>query len=66
LKGDQVLKSTDWYVMKHLGNEQPMPQSIEGISDAKWIPREQWNEIVLTNTYPSVHDVLETYVNSRL
>lgn len=66
LKGEQVLKSTDWYVMKHMGNEQPIPQLIEGISDAKWIGRERWNELVLSNTFPSVQDVLYAFVNACL
>jgi 8-oxo-dGTP pyrophosphatase MutT (NUDIX family) len=66
LKGEQVLKSTDWYVMRHSGSEQPKPQLIEGISDAQWIARERWNDTVLVNTYPSVKDVLESYSNSGL
>jgi len=65
LKGEQVLKSTDWYVMKHAGNDQPTPQLMEGISDAQWIAPENWNEIVLANTYPSVQDVMDAFQKSR-
>ncbi len=64
LKGEQVLKSTDWYVMKHAGNDQPSPQLMEGISDAQWIAPENWNEIVLGNTYPSVLDVMDAFRKS--
>jgi 8-oxo-dGTP pyrophosphatase MutT (NUDIX family) len=60
LKGEQVLKSTDWFVMSHDGNETPKPQTIEGIAEVRWIPREQWN-MVESNTFPSVIDVLRVY-----
>ncbi len=60
MKGEQVLKSTDWYVMKHLGNDVPQPQTIEGITEARWIDQRQW-ESVYANTFPSVIDVLTAY-----
>jgi 8-oxo-dGTP pyrophosphatase MutT (NUDIX family) len=64
LKGEQVLKSTDWYVMKHAGNDRPTPQAIEGITEAKWIARVDW-KIVEANTFPSVMDVLRAYEAAR-
>ena len=65
LKGEQILKSTDWYVMKHAGHDEPKPQLIEGISEAKWISPDKW-DFVLANTYPSVLDVLRAFENAPL
>lgn len=59
LKGEQVLKSTDWYIMKHDGHDTPQPQSIEGITDARWIAPQDWS-MVEANTFPSVIDVLRS------
>jgi ADP-ribose pyrophosphatase YjhB (NUDIX family) len=64
LKGEQVLKSTDWFVMNHTGNDSPTPQAIEGITEAKWIARRDW-KLVEANTFPSVMDVLQAYESNR-
>jgi len=64
LKGEQVLKSTDWFLMKHDGNDQPHPQAIEGITEARWIPKHEWG-LVHSNTFPSVIDVLKEFESSR-
>jgi 8-oxo-dGTP pyrophosphatase MutT (NUDIX family) len=60
LKGEQVLKSTDWYVMKHEGHDTPKPQAIEGITEARWIAPSEW-KMVEANTFPSVIDVLRAF-----
>ncbi len=65
IKGLQVLKSTDWYVMKHHGNTTPQPQTAEGITEAKWISHRDW-AMVEENTFPSVRDVLRAYESSLL
>jgi 8-oxo-dGTP pyrophosphatase MutT (NUDIX family) len=64
LKGEQVLKSTDWYIMKHTGHDIPQPQTIEGITDARWIAPSNW-AMVESNTFPSVIDVLRAFESSR-
>jgi 8-oxo-dGTP pyrophosphatase MutT (NUDIX family) len=64
MKGEQVLKSTDWYVMKHHGNDQPHPQAIEGITEARWIAAQEWG-MVESNTFPSVLDVLKAFTANR-
>ncbi|MFM7728132.1 MAG: NUDIX hydrolase, partial [Flavobacteriales bacterium] len=64
LKGEQVLKSTDWFIMKHAGNESPQPQTIEGITDARWIAPSDWS-MVESNTFPSVLDVLRAFEGSK-
>jgi hypothetical protein len=50
--------------MKHEGNEQPEPQAIEGITEARWIAPNDW-QIVECNTFPSVLDVLRAFEASR-
>jgi len=64
LKGEQVLKSTDWYVMKHDGHDIPKPQAIEGITEARWIAPAEW-KMVESNTFPSVIDVLRAFESNR-
>jgi 8-oxo-dGTP pyrophosphatase MutT (NUDIX family) len=62
MKGEQVLKSTDWYVMNHPGNDVPKPQAIEGITEARWIAERDWG-MVRSNTFPSVIDVLQAFAS---
>lgn len=57
-KGAMVLKETFWYKMGYDGDEMPMPQTSENIAIAKWIDKEQIEEI-LKNTYPSIKEVFQ-------
>lgn len=57
LKGDVILKRTDWYEMAVNKNPKLIPQLDEDITKAVWI-KEPFNE-VLVNTYPLIKDVLE-------
>lgn len=59
-QGEPMLKATEWYVMKHLGNEQPKPQAEEGITETRWFFLNEL-EVVRSNTYPSVLDVIAEY-----
>jgi 8-oxo-dGTP pyrophosphatase MutT (NUDIX family) len=58
LKGKIVLKISHWYKMRALANQALVPQLEEGITEVKWIGKEDWN-LVRANTYPSIIDVLE-------
>ncbi|HEY8404589.1 MAG TPA: NUDIX domain-containing protein [Flavobacteriales bacterium] len=58
--GTPMLKETVWYRMKYHGSITPRPQTIEGITDARWIHPENL-KIVMDNTYASVMDVLEVF-----
>lgn len=57
-KGNTVLKKTHWYLMKHKGKAKLVPQLEEGITAVRFFNREQIAAIV-TNTFPSIIDVLE-------
>lgn len=51
-----VLKKTSWFSMKYVGNETLIPQESEDISIAKWLPKEQVDEIT-SNTYDTIRQV---------
>jgi 8-oxo-dGTP pyrophosphatase MutT (NUDIX family) len=57
-----VLKCTAWYAMKYSGNETPIPQALEGITDVRWLNTERLS-MVEANTYPSVMEVVNEYLN---
>jgi 8-oxo-dGTP pyrophosphatase MutT (NUDIX family) len=52
-----ILKETSWFQMKFEGDEPLIPQVSEDISIAKWLPKDQINEI-LQNTYDTIREVL--------
>lgn len=56
LKGKFVLKKTFWFDVLFEGNQKPVPQLEEDISEVKWIERNQF-ESILSNTYPSIKNV---------
>lgn len=61
-KGDPILKATSWYVMSYLDSHVPKPQLEEGITEVRWLG---WDDLdmVKSNTFPSVLDVIEAYRN---
>jgi len=58
--GEPMLKSTDWYLMRYDGSAVPKPQLEEGITEVRWFKQDKIGE-VLSNTYPSVGDVIRAY-----
>lgn len=56
--GEPMLKATAWYRMNYNGQETPKPQTIEGITETRWIDPSDLSN-VMSNTYASVVDVLE-------
>ncbi|MBU8892054.1 MAG: NUDIX domain-containing protein [Bacteroidales bacterium] len=58
LKGKSILKRTYWYEMYHDGNQEPVPQTEEEITDAVWLGSDNYYKI-LHNTYPSIIQVLK-------
>lgn len=57
-KGKQVFKKTFWYSMKYDGDEIPIPQIEEEITETRWFRPEEF-EIIYRNTYPSLLDLIE-------
>lgn len=59
LLGDEpVLKKTLWFEMLYSGEKDPVPQTVEDITDIRWIPPSELS-VVTNDTYPSVLDVLK-------
>lgn len=57
IKGKVVLKISHWYHMKSKSNQKLIPQLEEGITEVKWIGKNNF-DVVKENTYPSILEVL--------
>jgi 8-oxo-dGTP pyrophosphatase MutT (NUDIX family) len=56
--GKKILKETHWYRLQITGDQQPLPQTEEQITAVEWaVPTSL--ERYLSNTYPSILDVLQ-------
>ncbi len=62
LKQNLVLKKTVWFEMFLIGDETPLPQAEEDITDIKWFNKNNLNVIYL-NTFPLITDLLDHYQN---
>ncbi len=58
LKGKNILKRTYWFEMTHDGLQEPVPQTEEEITEAKWIEPDDYEKII-QNTFPSIIQVLK-------
>ena len=59
-KGGYILKETYWYEMLFKGNETPVPQLEEDITEVRWFARNELDEAV-NNTYLSLKELLTDY-----
>lgn len=59
INNDRILKRTHWYGMLSSSTENLIPQSLEGITDVKWISLKGMDEIY-KNTYESIRQLLKT------
>ena len=64
LKGETVLKKTNWYEMGVNKAPKLQPQLEEDITEALWLPKTKFGK-VRKNTYPSIAEVLDTVVTSH-
>jgi 8-oxo-dGTP pyrophosphatase MutT (NUDIX family) len=60
LNNQSILKPSHWYKMKHLGNELPIPQTEEDISEIKWVTKEIAYTL-LDKMYPTIRIIVEQY-----
>jgi ADP-ribose pyrophosphatase YjhB (NUDIX family) len=63
-KGEPMLKATAWYIMDFGGQGTPKPQAEEGITETRWIGEKELS-IVRSNTYPSVLDVIQDFLETK-
>lgn len=59
-KGRLTLKRTWWYLMNYDGPEALSPQAEESITQAVWLPEQEWGK-VLERTFSSIPEVLSMY-----
>lgn len=56
----QVIKPSHWFLMNFFGNEFPIPQTEEGITEIKWIDKSEVSSL-LDLMYPSIREMVETH-----
>jgi 8-oxo-dGTP pyrophosphatase MutT (NUDIX family) len=64
-KGKMVFKKTYWYAMKYEGDEIPVPQIEEEITETRWFRPDEF-EIIYRNTYPSLLDLIQADLQSNV
>lgn len=57
-----VLKQTFWFAMNTSYGGELIPQTEENITDVKWLSVKDINDIVLSNTYYSIKELLNSIV----
>ena len=58
IEDKNILKKTYWFEMLHDGNQIPVPQLQEDITEAKWINKSNLSDVT-KNTYLSIIEVLK-------
>lgn len=59
--GDKILKTTYWFRMRYVGNETPIPQTEEGISEVAWKDQEAVTAEVLPQTFQNIKLILNEF-----
>ena len=59
--GEKILKTTYWFKMSYVGNEKPIPQIEEGISEVSWKNEDAIKSEVLPNTFKNIKLILDEY-----
>ncbi|MEC5394428.1 NUDIX hydrolase [Bergeyella sp. RCAD1439] len=57
--GTRVLKTTYWFKMSHVGDESPIPQTEEGITEVAWKPLNEIEKTVVPNTFQNIKVILK-------
>jgi len=58
-RGEVVLKKTHWFKMRTEDKSKLKPQKEEGITDARWLKKNEL-DVIVANTFPSILEVLHT------
>jgi 8-oxo-dGTP pyrophosphatase MutT (NUDIX family) len=53
-----ILKRTSWFEMNYAGNEVPIPEYEEDITEIRWVRQEELGKFT-ENTYPAIVDLLK-------
>lgn len=60
----EKLKCTYWYAMTYKGSRLPVPQSEEGITDARFIARQDINSMY-SKMYKNIEELVINYLNTK-
>lgn len=63
LKGEMVLKRTHWFEMETAFQGDLIPQVEEQITAVKWMTKSEIGQLVLTNTYASLLDIIRKVIS---
>lgn len=58
--GEYFLKKTVWFEMKYSGNSSGVPQSDEGITEVRWLGRDELH-LVRDNTHENIKQIISLY-----
>ena len=61
---DDVHKESHWYAMAAAPGQKLVPQTEEDIADIEWV-RKEILDIYLNNSYPTITDILQQYLQGR-
>lgn len=59
-QGKTALKPSHWYLMEYAGNQTPIPQTEEDITEICWVNKELAGSLI-KNAYPSIKEMVEKY-----
>lgn len=59
--GEKILKTTYWFRMRYVGNEKPVPQLEEGISEVCWKDSDAISRDVLPQTFKNIKLILNDF-----
>ncbi len=59
-----ILKLTHWYDVSYDGDEQPQPQTEEGIEKVEWVKEDEYEKL-LVNSYPNIQLLFAKYQNLK-
>ena len=62
--GENVLKTTHWFLLHSTKPQELTPQTEEDISEIKWFHKSEL-KMPLGNSYPTIEDLVEVYLNKE-
>ncbi|MFN5054418.1 MAG: NUDIX hydrolase [Bacteroidota bacterium] len=60
IKGKNVIKPSHWYFMKYDGNEIPIPQTEEDITEVRWVNKKEAAKLI-DDAYASIREIVKKY-----
>lgn len=59
-KGKIALKPSHWYMMEYEGDQTPIPQTEEDITEVRWVDKKT-AKALLDQSFPSIREMVEKY-----